>query len=87
MGEIAVMGKAGDTKVIWSADNEDEVANAKKTFADLLKKGFTAFAVKKDGDTIPSVTAMTAARTTEGDSNPLREVFDLRLAGVDPRTV
>lgn len=44
------MGKEGDTKVIWSAENEDEVAQAKKTFTDLLKKGFLAFSVKKDGD-------------------------------------
>ena len=40
------MGRQGDTKLIWAPDNADEVANAKRTFDDLRKKGFLAFAVK-----------------------------------------
>ncbi len=48
-GEIAVMGVDGDTKVIWDSDNEDEVKNAKRTFKELIKKGFLAFTVGKKG--------------------------------------
>lgn len=73
MGEIAVMGRAGDTKVIWSADNDDEVANAKKTFTDLLKKGFTAFAVKKDGDK--------GEKVTEFDAQAEKLILVPRMAG------
>jgi hypothetical protein len=51
MGSMAVMGRSGDTKVIWSADNEDEVANARRTFDDLVtKRGFAAFAVGARGN-------------------------------------
>lgn len=48
MGELSVLGRAGDTKVIWSRDNADEVANARRTFDDLRAKGFLAFRVKDD---------------------------------------
>lgn len=47
---MAVMDRTGDTKIIWSRDNADEVANARRTFDDLTKKGYTAFRVEgKDG--------------------------------------
>jgi hypothetical protein len=49
MGALAVMGRAGDTKVIWDASNPDEVAAAKKTFDDLRAKGFLAYRVKAMG--------------------------------------
>lgn len=42
--------KGGDTKLIWNKDNRDEIDNARRTFDDLRKKGFSAFAVKKDGE-------------------------------------
>jgi len=42
--------KGGDTKIIWSAENADEAAQARKTFDDLRKKGFAGFAVNKKGD-------------------------------------
>lgn len=46
-----VLDKTGDTKIIWSRDNQDEVANARRTFDDLIKKGYTAFSVVgKNGD-------------------------------------
>ncbi len=48
-GELSVMGREGDTKIIWNSENDEEVANAKKSFTDLLAKGFSAFKVKKDG--------------------------------------
>jgi len=50
MGELAVMGRQGDTKIIWDSDKPDEVENARRTFNDLRKKGYLAFSVKgKDG--------------------------------------
>jgi hypothetical protein len=49
--EIAKLDRSGDTKTIWNPDNEDEVANAKRTFDDLRKKGYLAFRViGKEGD-------------------------------------
>jgi tRNA U38,U39,U40 pseudouridine synthase TruA len=49
--EMAVMGLAGDTKLLWDADNEDEVENARRTFKDLVgKKKYAAFSVKKGGE-------------------------------------
>ena len=49
-GEMSVLGREGDTKIIWSSENADEVEHARKTFEDLTKKGFSAFAVKRDGE-------------------------------------
>jgi hypothetical protein len=50
-GEIAVMSSKGDTKIIWDRKQADEVSNARRTFDDLMKKGYAAFSVKgKDGD-------------------------------------
>ena len=49
MGEMSVMGKEGDTKVIWDPDNEDEVATAERSYNDLIKKRFKAFSVKARG--------------------------------------
>jgi hypothetical protein len=47
---MAVMDETGDTKIMWSRDNEDEVAVAERTFKDMKKKGYTAFRVTgKDG--------------------------------------
>lgn len=48
------------------------------------KKSETANGKKEE---VPSVTAMTASRTTTETVNPLREVMDLRFQGVDVRTV
>ena len=47
--EMAVIDTTGDTKIIWDPDNDDEVANAKRTFADLKGKGFTPYSVKRNG--------------------------------------
>lgn len=45
MGTLATMGQRGDVKQIWDPANADEVAAARKTFNDLTKKGYLAFAV------------------------------------------
>lgn len=50
MGEIHVMDpKQGDLKLIWDADNKDEVELARKQFEEAKKKDFLAFKAKKDG--------------------------------------
>lgn len=49
MSEMHVLNRSGDTKLIWNSENEDEVANAKKTFDDLRSKNFGAYSVKKKG--------------------------------------
>jgi len=47
MGQLAVMGREGDTKIIWDPGSKDEVKNAKRTFDELIGKGFMAYAVNK----------------------------------------
>lgn len=49
MGEMAILGKEGDTKVIWDPENDDEVDAAEEQYDTLIEKGFNAFAVKKGG--------------------------------------
>ncbi len=45
------MDRSGDTKIIWSRSNEDEIENAREQFKRLKKKGFAAFSVTgKDGE-------------------------------------
>ncbi len=49
MGELRIMGQAGDVKVIWDPTNADEVDAAKTQFESLTAKKFMAFSVKKKG--------------------------------------
>ena len=50
MGEMRILGRRGDTKVIWNTANDDETKAAKRQFKDLVKKrGFAAFRVNDDG--------------------------------------
>lgn len=48
--EMRVMDGSGDTKIIWDSGNPDEVANARRTFDDLLAKRYLAFSVTKLGN-------------------------------------
>ncbi len=49
--EIAIMGKDGDVKKLWDSTKPDEVADAKRSFDDLRKKGYLAFRVTgKEGE-------------------------------------
>lgn len=57
---MAILGKEGDTKIIWDPDNRDEVSNAERTFDDLKKKGFTAYAVKSTGEKADKLTKFDA---------------------------
>jgi hypothetical protein len=48
---MACMDHTGDTKVMWSKDNEDEVETARQAFKNMKKKGYTAFRVTgKNGE-------------------------------------
>lgn len=49
-GEMSVLNRTGDFKVIWDSDQPAEVEQARKTFNDLKTKGYAAFkVVSKDG--------------------------------------
>lgn len=48
--ELCILDKTGDTKIIWDSTKKDEVANAKRNFDDLKKKGYMAYSVKKNGE-------------------------------------
>lgn len=71
--EMAIMGIAGDTKVMWDSANEDEVENARRTFKDLRKKGYLAYKVTKNGDK--------AEMLTEFDPKAERIILSPPLAG------
>ena len=60
MGELAIISNEGDTKVMWDPQNSDEVEAAEDQFDRLVKKGFTAFAVKKDGEKGKKITSFDA---------------------------
>lgn len=74
MGDLAILGREGDTKVIWSADQPDEVDAARVQFASLKKKGYVAFKVKgKDGEK--------DERADSFDPDEERYIFAKPLAG------
>ena len=50
MGELAVLDRTGDTRLIWDSANDDEVEAAKKMFKNLKDKGYAAYSVNKKGD-------------------------------------
>ena len=51
MGEMAVMGRMGDLKVIWDRSKQEEVQAARKQFDEMRKKGYLAFSVTgKNGE-------------------------------------
>lgn len=50
MGELRILDpKAGDLKVIWDAENPDEVKAAREQFDSLRKKGYMAWDVGARG--------------------------------------
>jgi len=73
MGQLRVMGAEGDTRIMWNPENDAEVANAKRTFDDLKKKGYNAYAVKKKGDKGEVVTAF--------DKDAAKLILAPRMAG------
>lgn len=46
---LHIMDRTGDTKLMWSPDNPDEVQVAKEAFDKLKKKGHLAYTVNDDG--------------------------------------
>lgn len=50
MGEMRWLSEEGDLKVIWNPDNDEEISAARDQFDRLIKKGYKAFSVKKDGN-------------------------------------
>ena len=51
MSTLEIMDRTGDTKLIWSADQQAEVDAAKTTFDSLKAKGYVAYSVGTDGST------------------------------------
>ena len=49
-GEMAVMGRDGDSKHFWNKDAPIEVKIAKKVFKQYEKKGYRAFSMTEKGD-------------------------------------
>lgn len=41
---------AGDLKMIWDSENDDEIAVLEKQFDELKKKGWNAYSVRKNGE-------------------------------------
>jgi len=51
MGEMAIMDKTGDSKLIWDPAVPEEVEAARNTFEKLRnKKSYVAYTVKDDGE-------------------------------------
>lgn len=48
-GELAIMDRTGDTKIIWDADVPAEVEHARDTFKSFKKKNYVAYSVGKGG--------------------------------------
>ncbi len=70
---LGVEIEAGDTKIIWDSDNKDEVDAARATFERLVKKGFAAFTVKKNGDQ--------GSKITEFDPDEEKMIMIMPMAG------
>jgi hypothetical protein len=49
-GLMRIMDGTGDNKVIWNSNSAVEVEAARDMFDKLIKKGYKAFSVTKDGD-------------------------------------
>ena len=48
-GEMCVMDRTGDTKIIWDRTKPDEVESAREQFDKLRKKGYAAYKVESGG--------------------------------------
>ena len=69
-----VMDRTGETKLIWDAENPDDIENARRTFKDLTKKGYWCHKVTgKNGET--------GERVTEFDPSAERYVFAPAMRG------
>lgn len=50
MGELSVLDRTGDTKIMWDSAQDAEVDAARATFDKLKKAGYLAYSVNKKGD-------------------------------------
>jgi len=46
VGEMSIMDKSGHKELKWNTDNLEEIAVAKDTFDNLVKRGYTGFGSK-----------------------------------------
>lgn len=73
MGEMRVMGQAGDTKTLWDPEDEDETEAAREQFDSLTNKGHRAYEVKKGGKP--------GKRMKEFDPDAGKVIFVVPVAG------
>ncbi len=50
MGELAVLGRPGDTKLKWDPEKPFEVEQARRRFEQLIKEGYRAHRIKAGGN-------------------------------------
>jgi hypothetical protein len=50
MSELCIMDASGDLKKIWDPTKPDEVADARRSFDEMQKKGYAAYKVDDKGD-------------------------------------
>lgn len=60
-GTLHCLDATGDTKLIWDRNNADEVAEARRTFDNLRRKGHAAWSVAKSGSKEKQITEFDAA--------------------------
>lgn len=48
--ELIILDETGDTKLVWDADRQAEIDEAKATFERMKKKGYVAYKVDRKGD-------------------------------------
>ncbi|GAF80285.1 unnamed protein product [marine sediment metagenome] len=49
---LAVMDISGHAEIAWNVEDYDSITNAKKMFDKLIKDGFQAFSVERDGPSV-----------------------------------
>lgn len=50
MGQLRVMDRRGDTRLMWDTQRPVEVDQARKTFDEMKTKGYLAYKVNKKGE-------------------------------------
>ena len=71
---LAITDHTGDSKIMWSKDNQDEIDVARRTFNDMKAKGYGCFkVVGKKGEAGEQVDSF--------DPNAERYIFTKPMAG------
>jgi hypothetical protein len=47
---MKILNDTGDERIIWTKENGKQAKKAKETFEELIKKGYTAYSVGRDGN-------------------------------------